>query len=136
MPLTTEQEQLVTQWNEAKAALQAAQELERKLRAAIVEQLSIPEQETGTTTIELPNDWKLKIEKNLDYKLENGNHELDDILKDWPEQIQDMLVRWKPELNVKNYKTLNDEYKNALGSVLTIKPSSPQVKLEAPKVKG
>lgn len=62
--------------------------------------------------------------------------------------LAERLVKWKPELNEPEYKTLskriNDnlasaieiEAKRMLDSILTVKPASPQLEFEPPKVQA
>jgi hypothetical protein len=133
MELTPEQAALIGAWYAASNAFKAAQEEERKLRAELVKQLCLPEMEKGIARFICPLDWVLEVTKSLDYKLENSNGELDDVLKEFPDAVADMLVRWKPELSVRNYEQLAPEHKAKFNAVLSIKPGTPSVKLLPPK---
>lgn len=45
----------------------------------------------------------------------------------------DVLVVWKPELKISEYRTLTDEERNWFDQALVIKPGSPQVEVVIPK---
>jgi hypothetical protein len=50
-----------------------------------------------------------------------------------PKLNLDNLVRWKPEVAVKEYRTLTDEERNLFDQVLVIKPGMPGLEIMIPK---
>lgn len=131
--LTPEQNKLVQDWYAADRNQRHWKDVENQLRIEVVK-LTNPDKVSGVENIEIENGWKLTVTKGEDYKLENGHGELEDILDEFDESIAKLIVRWKPELVVKNYKALELEQQSKLGAVLTIKPSSPQVKIVPPPI--
>ena len=127
-----QKEQAIADWNNADQQQRFWKDKENQLRSLLVEQFYT--KETGTQTISLRGDWVLKIERGEDYKLENTNGETEDVLENFSDTEAKLLVRWKAEVVKKNFDALEKEKKDLFAAVLTIKPSSPQVKLIPPKV--
>lgn len=136
MPLTPEQTALLTAWQSAAVQLDTIKATEMKLRKQITESFFDPELAVGTQTIELDNGYKLKVEKKENYTLKNNEGQTEQALRKFPPEVAAMLVRWKPELNLKNYKALNNpEYFGWFDECLEIKPGAPTLEIVEPKVK-
>ena len=78
----------------------------------------------------------MKITHKLNYTLGNANlvdKALDLIEKsqEGGNVIAERLVSWKPELSVREYKLLSPQQKAYIDTVLTVKPGTPSVELEA-----
>jgi hypothetical protein len=129
---TAEDQALINEWYQADGQQRHWQEKERELRAKVVAAFGKKgDDATGTTNIELPAGWNLKIVQNLDYKL--NDEKLDAALAQFDPVLAEALIGWKPSLATSVYKKLAPEQQALLNDCLTIKPSSPSVKLEAPK---
>jgi len=50
-----------------------------------------------------------------------------------PKLDLDKLVKWKPEVSIKEYRTLTDEERNLFDQVLVIKPGMPGFEIMIPK---
>jgi hypothetical protein len=50
-----------------------------------------------------------------------------------PQINLDKLIRWKPEVVTKEYRTLSDEERHMFDQVLVIKPGMPQLEICIPK---
>jgi hypothetical protein len=50
-----------------------------------------------------------------------------------PKLDLDKLVRWKPEVSIKEYRTLTDEERHLFDQVLVIKPGMPGLEIMIPK---
>lgn len=134
MPLTPEQDSLLKDWYSTKQQLDAVKEAEGVLRRSVIEVFSqTPIDASGTETIDVQNGWVLKIAKSLDYKLDNKDGKLDKALEGFTDGVAALLVSWEPKLSVKAFKSLPEDDQTKIYDCLTIKPSSPQVKLEPPK---
>lgn len=126
------QEELIAEWNRADQQQKFWKDKEKTLRDKVVSEFYTKDK--GTQNVALRDDWTLKIERSEDYKLENSNGETEDVLEEFDDATAKLLVKWKPEINKKNFDALSEENKAKFNAVLTIKPSSPQVKLIPPKV--
>lgn len=133
--LTSEQNAKLADWYSTKQQLDAIKEAESILRKAVVEMFSKTSvDESGTETIEVQNGWKLKITKSLDYKLDNKDGKLDKALEAYTDGVAALLVSWEPKLSVKAFKSLPEDERVKIYDCLEVKPGSPQVKMEPPKV--
>jgi hypothetical protein len=50
-----------------------------------------------------------------------------------PQLDLDKLVKWKPEVSIKEYRALTDEQRNLFDQVLVIKPGMPSLEIVIPK---
>ncbi len=128
-PLTFEQKAAL--WSDAdnQRKYWAAREME--LRLELVKH-SNTEKEKGTEYLPLPNDWRLKIVKTQNFKLDPDKTE--DALDHFSEDMARLLVKWEPKLSVSNFESLSDEDKAFFADALTTKPGAPQLELVPPKV--
>lgn len=90
---------------------------------------------------ELNAGWKLKLVHKFNYTLDKDNEKVESALDRMSKLgnegtfIAERIVRWKPELSIKEYRELDGEYRKIVDSVLTIKPGTPAIELVEPKVK-
>lgn len=125
---------IVMKWNDAKKRLDAIKAEENELRQQVFEMAQFKPRTTGVQTLELGHGYQLKGEVKKKYKLDNTDDRLWDILGQIgkPELTKE-LVKWKPELKLTFYKTLNDEDKALIDSSLTTDFATPTIKLIEPK---
>lgn len=145
-----ERDKLLNEWLDAQKALTKAKDEEMKLRKQIVADIiQAKPGEKGTRNFELNAGYKLKAVLKLNYKLNNDEVDatLDRIEKlgDEGKFIVDRIVKFKPELSVTEYNSLNDRAANGdvmakafikeLNKILTIEDASPSLELVEPKAK-
>lgn len=138
---------LLQEWESSKVALEIAKEREANLRAAVFE-INFPNAAEGTNRVELGNGYSIKAVVPYRYDLSNKDGKAEAALEAMANLsteaafIADRLIKWQPELSIKEYRGLTadnatDEQKKLLvllGPILTITPGSPQVTLETPKL--
>jgi|WetSurMetagenome_2_1015567.scaffolds.fasta_scaffold497834_1 hypothetical protein len=143
MSTATNKDQLLLDWRKASTELAAIKTSEMNLRSQVVGQFFTAAIATplpkGTENVELGNGYKLKAVFKLNYTLDNENDAVDKILtrmeKLGPEGqfIAERIIRWKPDLDVKEYERLDPKYKKLIDEVLTIKPGTPSLEFVEPK---
>jgi hypothetical protein len=126
-------EEKIMEWREADTNQRAWRELELKLRAEVIAACFDASKESGTENKDLGNGWKLQVTKSLDYKLKTDHVALDTIAEQIGDAAFDMVVSYDPKLSVSNFKKLAPEQQTLFSELLTVKPSSPQLKLVEPK---
>lgn len=127
----------IAKWNDLKLELARVKASEMLLRLKLYGGL-FHDPDEGTNTLEMLEGWKLKAVRVIDRKVdiamannlavEGGPFHLAGI------RAAD-LIEWKPELKIKEYRTLTAEQKLVFDQCLTIKDGSPQLSLVAPKGK-
>lgn len=129
---------VLADWQKAKDVFDLAQANERKLRAEVISlfsEMASNEMSSGMETVPT-GVGKLKIEHKLDYKLDADTDKVDNALDQIEKSMEggnivaERLVKWKPEISVREYKLLDAKQKAIVDKVLTIKPASKSVKLE------
>ena len=126
--------ELLQQWYAAKQQLAHWKDQEMELRKQLAQNF-FPEPKEGTNTFQFENGAKLKLVQGYDRKID-------------PEQLKahwvhlqnaglpmDELVKFTPELRVATYKDMSEAKRALMDQVITMKPSSPSLALEAPKEK-
>lgn len=120
------------------ATLKAAKEAEAQLRAEVISLFSERVNDANASGVENIDTGmgKLKITHKLNYTLSNADavdKALDAIEKsqEGGNVIAERLVSWKPELSIREYKLLSAQQKAYIDTVLTVKPGTPSVELEA-----
>lgn len=89
----------------------------------------------GTNTKDLDDGWKLKakhvINRNVDVA------ELSSVLDNFREHNinPDLVFKWKPEINKKEYNKLTAEQKMLVDEILIFKAGTPQLEIVLPVVK-
>lgn len=136
--MTLEQTLLIARWSAALAKLPDAKVLvenELKLRKEMMASF-FPAPAEGVNSLELEQGWVLKATYKIDRKIDPSalpavNAQLRELGIN-----PDPLVRYKPELDTKTYKTLcatNPIAVKVFDEAMTSKPASPVLALEAPK---
>lgn len=145
----------LVKWQEAKKSLDFFKEQEMLFRKSIVRAM-FPAATVGTNNLPLNGGAVLKAVLKEDYNLMK-----DDVKKqalagepvdpwksvtavldafaviggDVGNLLADRLVKWEPTVSVSEYKQLTKPYRDVFDTVLTIKPASPELKLDLPKAK-
>jgi hypothetical protein len=129
---TETDQELLARWYEMNERLGKLRFQESMLRKQVVARFFPEDKENpGTHKYNLPGDYILRAEMSLEYKIDNAAlTNVKGQLKDHKINV-DKLVRWKPELEVKHYKTLNDDQKALVSSFITAKLGSPKVTIKA-----
>lgn len=141
--VTTNKDALLTQWKEASELLAKIKVTEAELRKQVVEAFSNDAKpgHSGTENVDVGWGHKLKIEHKLNYKLDNSDDcaKLDKVLDSIEKSMEggniiaERLVKWSPELSIREYKLLSPENKKRIDTVLTITDGTPSVTLIPPK---
>lgn len=126
------------EWHQAVLAAQEAKKLveaEQALRKEVMA-LFFPEPVEGTNKFELEAGWSLKATHKIERKVDEAA--LPAVLQQLREMgvNPDTLIRTKPDLDTKAYKSLvqiNPDAAHVFEQALTIKPGSPTVELVPPK---
>lgn len=135
--LTKDQVDAIQAWQQAAAALDTAKQAELMNRLKIVNEAGLPftTKEEGGQTLKLYAGWRLALKRTINYTVENDqakiNAALTELFAIEPVAAQSM-IRWKPELNESVYKKLGAEGKKIMAQVVTMKPGTPQLELNAP----
>lgn len=129
--------ELASVWNSARENAEAVKETiayEQEVRKLCAARF-FPEVKEGTEYAALPAQWRLK--RSLPFVrivdvtvLPSVNEKLLSIGVD-PASV----FRWKPEVDVRGYKSLTDEQRAIADVAITTKPGSLALELVAPKVK-
>lgn len=121
---------------QAAAEAKAANEKERQLRAEVIKLFSERADDAMASGVEnvATGIGTLKITHKLNYNL--GNADLVDKALDAIEKSQEggnviaeRLVKWKPELSVREYKLLTPKQKALIDAVLTITPGAASIEI-------
>ena len=120
---------LASQWLDAKSEETAAQERRRKIEDQMAEALRINPAIEGQQTTEAA-DYKVKVTCRMTRKVDSDLlQEL--ALESGIEQAHlSMLFRWKPELNMKEWKAAAPEITSALSGAITTTAGRPSFAIE------
>lgn len=137
--LTTEQLQLLQNWDTSKKSLEAAKESEMNFRNMVTHEF-FPDAKEGTQRVELPAGYALKLVAKTNYTFDDKEamHGALCEIETTGEHgafIAQRLVSFTPKLSVAEYKKLSPQYKVIIDRVLTSKPAAPALEIEEPKVK-
>jgi hypothetical protein len=130
---------LIQDWIEADEKLLVAKANEIRLRKLLVAALFPKHKEEGSETFELPNpDYKINSMFGLNYKLDKDDEAIQNVFDrlgrfEDGEWIIENLFKRKLEIVPKIYNLLPPQYKAIVDEVITLQPSTPQVKFVAPK---
>lgn len=87
----------------------------------------------GTNTEPLSGGWVLKGQYKIDRKVDEAVLvTLGSVLKEHKINVKD-LINYKPELNLRAYRNLDEEQMKLFNQVLVIKPGSPALEIVKPK---
>lgn len=126
---------LIASWLGAKKELADKKAAEATLRASVMESWHDPSKEEGTENYET-HGGKLTIVNALEYKMSDKNSvdaALKLIAQRTPEGafVANRLVKWVPELVIKEYRLLAKEDKDIIDKVITTKPKAAQVSFKS-----
>jgi hypothetical protein len=132
---------LIQEWNETKRQLDRTKEKERELRDKVILACFPNHKEKGTENLPLGNKWKLKavFKTTFGFINSNKNNEVEDMLQKLEKTgvegqvIAERLIRFKPELDVKEYEKLSANHKKIVDSILVTRPATPTLELVEPK---
>jgi hypothetical protein len=125
----------LTLWQQTKAQVEQLTATERRLREELFG-AAFPAPIEGTNNAELPEGWKLKGVLKINRTIDEA------ALPAVKEAVRGMnfnpdpLVKYKPELVLKDYKALPENVRHVFDAALTIKPGLPTIELVPPKVKA
>jgi len=125
---------LVSRWERAKVALDAAKKLESALREELVA-AHFQQNSTGTHHFDTPDGRDLVCVKKLNYKLDKDTTaEAQSVIATLiGVELASRLVSWKPDLSLTEYKKLPDNARVIIDRALTITPATPTLELKVKK---
>lgn len=121
---------LLDEWRETVERLDELKSRELDLRKKLFAG-AFPAPVEGTQRITLTDGTILKGNMRLNRKIDPEALQKVDI----PEEIKARVVKMKPELDLKNYRTMRDEDREEFDKCLTITPGTPSLEIETKKVK-
>ena len=128
----------INKWYELQAQLKSIKASEMLLRTKIYKGL-FKDPVEGTNTIPLAGGWVMKakrvIQRDIDVAaltINSANPELGPSRLELAGINVASLVKWKPELVLKNYRELTDEQKLIFNDCLVIKDGSPALEIVLP----
>jgi len=128
----------INKWYELQAQLKSIKASEMLLRTKIYKGL-FKDPVEGTNTIPLAEGWVMKarrvIQRDIDVAaltINSANPELGPSRLELAGINVASLVKWKPELVLKNYRELTDEQKLIFNDCLVIKDGSPALEIVLP----
>lgn len=120
---------LAAQWLDAKAEESAAQERRRQIEDQMAEALRINPATEGQQTTEA-TDYKIKVTCRMTRKVD-GDLLQELSLENGIEQAHlSTLFRWKPELNMKEWKAAAPDLTSALSGAITTTAGRPSFSIE------
>lgn len=121
--ITKKDHSLFEQWMEAKAEEKAATDRRRSIEDALTKEFDLDEQNEGSKTHKLEG-YSCKITQRLNRKIDQVK--LEEIAAEHgiEDQLQ-TLFRWKPELNIKAWKSSSEEITRPLADAITAMPGRP-----------
>jgi hypothetical protein len=124
---------LISAWQDAKAALDNAKAAESLLRERVVAAY-FANAEIGTSH-HVDGDRDVVCVKKYSYTLDKAGTSCaqQDIAVIIGVELAQRLVNWKPELSVSEYKKLPDAARVIIDNVLTIKPATPTIEVKVAK---
>ncbi len=123
----------LAQWAAASENQKYWQELERKLRKEIFDEL-FPKPKEGTNRAELGMGYNLVATYPIDRKVDLTSYTA--ISEQFEEnKIPSNIIKYEPKLEVKVYKAMTGQQQLFFDQALIIKPGSIQMKIEPPKEK-
>ena len=120
------------EWYSIQEQLKKLKAREALLRKAIFEHY-FPDPKEGTSSTDIGNGWSLKGKHVVNRDIDEAalgvfkNSEKAELV------AVDSIVRYKPELKLREYKQLTEEQKHLVDNFLIIKPGMPQLTIVEPK---
>lgn len=138
VPMPSKRDAAVTEWLEAKKALDAAKARENAARMALIEIVSdiADPMATGTENVNVGTG-TVKIVRKLNYTFTTDNDGIDTVLDAIEKSMEggniiaERLVKWKGELSLSEYKLLSPENRARIDRILEAKPATPSVEFKA-----
>lgn len=123
---------ILNQWTHVSQQLKQLKSQETELRRQLFTSL-FPQYQPGDKNekLELDAGWSIKGEQKLSYSVDKTA--LPAVLEQMPEGTESLLIRYKPELNMAEYKRLTEEQRLKFDQALVIKPATPTIMLVPPK---
>jgi hypothetical protein len=137
MPITLEQKKphinqvKLSRWYELANQMKALKDEEATLRKELFSEC-FPVYKEGTNKLDLTEGWVLKVTVPVNRKVDEAAFAAYKEVLIANNISPDKLVRWKAELAVSFYKTLDDEEKELVDQFLTISDGSPQMEIVLP----
>lgn len=121
---------MLADWKAAVEELDAVKERELTLRKQLFAG-AFPAPAEGTQRVTLTDGTILKGVFKLNRKIDV------EVLKnlELSQRVKDMVVRYKPELDTKMYRTMSTEDREIFDECLTITPGTPALEIEDPTAK-
>lgn len=130
LPVVTQED--MNLWYELQRQLSDIKAQEMDLRKKIFG-AKFPDPVEGTNTVPLSDGWVLKGQYKIDRKVDEALLvTLTPILKEKKINIKD-LIKYTPELSIREYRALDEEQMKLFNQVLIIKPGSPAMEIVKPK---
>lgn len=134
---------LLGAWHNAAVELEKIKARESFLRRAAFE-IYIPNPAEGTNRADLGGGWQLRAVHKINYTFDKGQHKTKADAVDaaqtrmaalGPEGafIADRLIKWEPELSIKEYRELKPEYRTIIDALVVTRPGMPELEIEPPK---
>jgi hypothetical protein len=124
---------IVVKWADAKRALKDAEAYELQLRLSIVHTFFDPEKTEGGETREMDDGRKIAATKILNRTIDPALLQtLTPELRDQGIPL-DIVIRYKPEIVIGEYRKLDEKQRMFLDQILTIKDGTPQLEMRTPK---
>ena len=123
---------LLLEWHELHLRQKQLKDDEMELRLKLVGHF-FPTPDEGTNTVDLGNDWKVKDKHAINRKCDEASFEA--VFEKLPEGSKDRLIKYKPELVLKEYRKLPLREQKIFDQALIIKPGTPTLTLVPPKEK-
>ena len=121
---------LLVQWSKLAQDLKKIKAREMELRKQLAKHY-FPALKEGTNKAELGNGWGLKNKHTITYKCDEASFPA--VFEQLPEGSEDRLIKYKPEVVIKEYRKLSLKDQKIFDEALTIKPGSPALELVKPK---
>lgn len=119
-------------WYEMAQQLKTLRAKEMTLRKKIFGN-AFPDPKEGTNSYKLADGYMLKAQHKLDRSIDPGAFDaMKDVLRKH-EINPDSLVRYKPELVLREYRALGEKDRQLFDQCLIVKPGSPSLEIVMPK---
>lgn len=132
--MTPEQVELLTEWEKTQAQLRTLKAYEMTLRKCVVYEGGWFDaaKTSGTQHADLGGGYKMTAVKSENYNLNSDL--VDNVLKNFSDDLAKLLVSWKATLSVSTYKKLTKEQQDLFNGCLNITNGAPTLEIKPPKV--
>lgn len=129
----------IAEWYQLKDEIQIFRDTKMAREMELRKEISLrlfPLPIEGTNSMAMPEGWTMKMQYKLDRKVDDEKLKQMKIEMMGKFQIDaDRFLRYKTEVQVKEYRTLTEEQRKVFDTALEIKPESPILDLVPPKEK-